>query len=136
MEVPKTQDSAALTKMWGDMKFTGLPGSFNMQELSLKLDQSTFSGNFVIQGSDNPQLAYDFEIDSLNLDHYSSADEEDSGGNSEVENNDPLLAFGIFFALPGSGDLRIGKLVASGLTVTDISVKTTADIKRASNIPN
>lgn len=128
MEMPATKDNSALTTMRGEMKFAASPGNFNAQELNVKLDKSTFNGSFVVQGHDSLQLAYDFEIDKLNLDDYSSADTSDNGDNNRAESNNPIQALGVFFILPGSGDLRIGELVTSGLTVTDISVKTKADM--------
>ena len=128
MEVPQTEDKDALTKMSGDMSFTGSSGSFNMQDLSVKLDKSTFSGNFKIEGIDSLQLAYNFDIDQLNLDNYSFVTEENSGAGTGVKSNKPIQVFGIFFILPGGGDLRIGELVASGLKVSDVSLTTNSDI--------
>lgn len=128
MELPQTEDETALTKMWGDMRVAGSPGSFKVQNLRLKLDKSTFNGGFSIEGSENPRLAFDFVIDRLNLDDYSFVTEENAGVDGGAEANDPIQAFGIFFILPGGGDLRIGELVASGLTVTDINVKTNSNI--------
>lgn len=128
MDVPQTEDKTALTKMWGDMSVAGSSGIFNMQDLSVKLDKSTFSGNFKIEGTDSLRLVYDFDIDSLNIDNYSFVSGQDSEGNSGEEINDPIQAFAVFFILPGGGDLRIGELVASGLTVTDISLTTNSDI--------
>ena len=127
MEVPQTEDKTALTKMWGDMRFMGSAGSFNMQDLSVKLDKSTFSGKFGIEGTGNKRLVYDLDIDSLNLDNYSIVTGADTGINSGAETDEPIEAFSIFFVLPGGGDLRIGELVASGLTVTDISATTSSN---------
>ena len=135
MEELQTEDETVLTRMSGDMKFAGAPGDFNMQELSVKLDKSTFNGTFSIKGSDHSQLDYDFEIDSLNLDNYSSAVKDESGENSETESRNPIQAFGIFFILPGGGDLSIGELVASGLTVTDINVTTSSKISELRLFP-
>ncbi len=135
MEAPDTADSAALTKMSGNLSIAGGPGIISAQNLTLKLDKSTFTGNFDIKGSDNPVLAYSFKIDRLNLDDYSpvstTAETEKTGENSA----EPIQAFGIFFVLPGGGDLSIAELVASGLTITDINVTTSADVNTLRMIP-
>jgi len=127
MDVPQTQDQNTLTKMLGDVSFTGSPGIFNMQDLSGKLDKSTFSGTIKIEGTDSKRFVYDLDIDSLNLDDYSIVTGADSGANSGAETDEPIAAFSIFFVLPGGGDLRIGELVASGLTVTDFSATTSSN---------
>jgi len=123
MEELQTASETALTKMQGDMRFAGSSGSFRMQNLSLKLDNSTFNGSFSVEGDENPQLAFDLLIDRLNLDDYAVIADEQTG----TAATDPALAFAVFFILPGGGDLRIGHLVTSGLTITDINVKTHAD---------
>lgn len=135
MESPDTADSAALTKMSGNLSLAGSPGIISAQNLTLKLDKSTFNGNFNIKGSENPVLAYNFQIDRLNLDEYSpvsAAAETETSGESAAE---PIQAFGIFFVLPGGGDLSINELVASGLTITDINVTTSADVNALRMIP-
>ena len=133
MEAPQTADNNALTRMSGDISVEGSRGVFSVPALVLKLDKSTIRGNFDIKGPDNPQLAFDFDIDSLNLDEYSSIAEGQGGTDSRSDN--PAQAFGIFFVLPGGGDLSIGKLVASGLTVTEIKVKTIANANAIRMIP-
>ena len=123
MDVPHTAQENALTKMQGDMKVTRSSGSFNIQSLRAKLDKSTFNGSFSVEGDDDPQLAFDLLIDQLNLDDYAVVANDQTGAGTA----DPALAFAVFFILPGGGDLRIGQLVSSGLTITDINVKTQAD---------
>ena len=127
MEAPKTKDASALTSMQADMGFVGSSENFNIQDLSVKLDKSVFKGNLKIENADQLRLAYDFEVDALNLDEYSVDPPAQAGTQNEVESKDPSLAFGVLFALPGGGDFRIGKLVAGGLTATDVSLTSRSD---------
>lgn len=62
-----------------------------------------------------PELAFDFQIDSLNLDDYIPE--------SEVEADEPDLTVDVFRGFKGSGEVRIGELIFAGLTATDVSLK-------------
>ncbi|MBT8071647.1 MAG: AsmA family protein [Gammaproteobacteria bacterium] len=128
MEVPVTANDAALTQLQADMSFAGSMNSTNMRDLIVKFDQSTFNGNLKIDGFDTPKLAFDFEVDRLNVDDYlpptdsGGSDATGAGGTGEED-----LSVELFRGFTGGGDFRIGELVVAGLTATDVSLKMSSD---------
>jgi len=123
LEVPSTKDDKALTRLQAEMKFTGSSNSADMQNLTVRFDESTFGGNLRVVNFDLPSLDFDFQVDHINLDDYSAPDASGSGsGTAESD-----LSVDAFRGFTGGGNFRIGQLVVNGLTATDVSMKMTAD---------
>lgn len=124
MDEPKTRNHAALTSLQADMRFTGTANSANLQDLTASFDESKLSGYLKIDDFELPNLSFDFQIDQLNLDDY-----EEMGGAStssgQAEGAD--LSVDDFRGFTGGGKFRIGTLVVSGLTATDVSTTMTAN---------
>lgn len=127
LEVPSTENPNALTRLQADMKFAGSSDSADMQNLSVKFDESTFKGNLKIVNFDYPKLAFDFQVDHLNLDDYSPVSGSMTGSDSGSEGSD--LSVDVFRGFTGGGDFRISKLIVAGLTATDVSTKMRSDGK-------
>jgi len=125
MDVPSTTNGKALTSLQADMDFSGSTDSANMQNLTAKFDQSTFKGNLKVADFENPNLAFDFQVDRLNLDDYAPPSEPASGSGSGVEEID--LSVEVFRGFTGGGNFRISELVVMGLTATDVSMKMSSD---------
>ena len=119
MEVPSTKNSEALTRMRADMRFAGSLDSADMQNLIVNFDESIFRGNLKIVNFDNPNLAFDFLIDRLNLDDYQSVLRSTSGSGAKESD----LSADTFRGFTGGGDFKISKLVAGGMTATDVRLK-------------
>ena len=124
-EVPSTMNQNALTRLQADMKFAGTSDSADMQNLSVKFDESTFKGNLKIVNFDYPKLAFDFQIDRLILDDYSPVNGSATGSASGSEGSD--LSVDVFRGFTGGGDFRISQLIVAGLTATDVSMKMRSD---------
>ena len=118
LEAPSTMNADALTRLQADMRFAGSADSADMQDLTVRFDESTFKGKLKIVNFDYPKLAFDFQIDRLNLDDYTpqgeAADESD-------------LSVDLFRGFTGGGDFRIAQLIVAGLTATDVSMKMSSD---------
>jgi len=127
MEVPLTANDKALTSLQADMKFAGSADSADMQNLSVSFDESTFKGNLKIVNFDYPNLAFDFEIDRLNLDDYMLPEESAGGAVAGSGTDEPDLSVEAFKGFTGGGDFRIGELIVAGLTATDVSMKMDSD---------
>lgn len=123
MEVPLTQNDQALTRLQANMKFAGSNSSADMQNLAMKFDQSTFNGNLKITDFDKPRLAFDFQVDHLNLDDYSPPEGPASESSSGAASEETDLSVEVFRGFTGGGDFRISKLIVAGLTATDVSMK-------------
>jgi AsmA protein len=125
VEAPQTTDANALTSLQAEMSFAGSSSSANMQNLSVKFDKSTFKGNLKVENFDSPQLAFDFQIDRLNLDEYLPESEAETDANTKG----PDLTVDVFRGYFGGGNVRIGELVVAGLTATDVSLTISSDGK-------
>lgn len=119
VQAPPTANDEALTSLQAEMDFSGSSNSANMQNLSLKFDQSAFKGHMKVNNFTQPRLAFDFEIDSLNLDNYLAG--------AEVEAEESDLTVDLFRGFTGGGDLRIGELLVAGLKATEVSMKMSSD---------
>lgn len=129
LEAPSTQNDKALTSLQADMKFTGSDDSADMQNLSVKFDQSTFQGNLKLVNFDFPKLAFDFKVDRLNLDDYSPPDESTSQSSSGPGAEESDLSVDLFRGFTGGGSFSISELIVAGLTATDVSMKMSSDGK-------
>jgi len=119
MEVPSTKNSEALTRLRADMRFAGSLDSADMQNLIVNFDESIFRGNLKVVNFDNPDLAFDFLIDRLNLDDYESVLRSSSGSGAEESD----LSVDTFRGFTGGGDFKITDLIAGGMTATNVRLK-------------
>lgn len=127
LEAPSTMNADALTRLQADMSFAGTADSADMQDLTVMFDESTFKGNLKVVNFDSPKLAFDFQIDRLNLDDYTPEDEPAGGAASGTDETD--LSVDVFRGFTGGGDFRIAHLIVAGLTATDVSMKMSSDGK-------
>jgi len=128
-EAPQTADAAALTSLQAEMNFTGSSSSADMKNLEVKFDKSTFKGNLKIDNFDHPNLGFNFQIDSLNLDEYlpeTAVEEQAETATTQAESD---LTVDAFRGFTGGGDFKIGTLIVAGLTSTDVSLKMTSNGK-------
>ena len=127
LEVPSTMNADALTRLQADMRFAGSADSADMQDLTVMFDESTFKGKLKVVNFDYPKLAFDFQVDRLNLDDYTPEGEPAGGAASGAEESD--LSVDLFRGFTGGGDFRIAHLIVAGLTATDVSMKMSSDGK-------
>jgi AsmA protein len=127
MESPQTNKGTALTQLRADMSFAGSSNSANMQNLTLNLDDSLITGRFRVDDFELPKLAFDFEIDQLNLDDYSAPESTAVAGQASEGAEASDLSVDDFRGFTGGGDFRIGKLIVSGLTATDVTTSMTSN---------
>jgi AsmA protein len=127
MEEPVTGNSAALTQLQADMSFAGSMKGANMRDLTVKFDESTFKGNLKIDGFDTPGVAFDFQIDRLNVDDYLPATASEGADDTAAAGAEEDLSAELFRGFTGGGDFSIGELVVAGLTATDVSLKMSSD---------
>ena len=65
-----TRDPQALTQASGSLSFIATPASFSVQNLSLKLDDTTLSGTAAIKDLKTQALAFDLNLDQMDADRY------------------------------------------------------------------
>lgn len=137
LDVPITSESNALTRLQADMSFAGSSNSANMRDLTVGFDQSTFKGRLKVDNFDSPKLAFDFQIDQLNVDDYMPPMESGGATESTTESvpasapgsGETDLSVEVFRGFTGGGEFRVGEMVVNGLTVTDVSLKMSSNGK-------
>lgn len=123
MEEPVTNDADAMTRLEAEMSFAGSSSSVSMKDLSVKFDKSVFKGNLKVDKFSHPRLAFDFGIDTLNLDDYLPDPEQASSAGTAGGTDEADLSVETFRGFTGGGDFRIGELVVAGLKATEVSMK-------------
>jgi AsmA protein len=119
LEVPSTGNDKALTRLEAEMNVTGSASGANMQNLKIRFDESTFQGKLELENFDQPNLAFDFQVDKLNLDDYMPKTEATPGSGQASVESDFLVDD--FRGFTGGGDFRIGELIVAGLKATEVS---------------
>jgi len=127
LEVPKTSKPDALGRMQADMVFTGSMGSMDIPELGMVLDGSTLEGQLTIEAFDPLQLAFDLNIDTLNLDDYSLVPENANASEDDVEVEGAGLFVGSMLLFTGSGDLNVGHLTSGGVKAEGVNITVTSN---------
>ena len=123
LEEPQTSNADALTRLQADMSFAGSDSNANMRDLTVKFDQSTLKGKLKVDNFSNPRLAFDFQIDHLNVDDYLPEAGGDAGAVPAGDTAETDLTVETFRGFTGGGDFRIGELVVAGMKATQVSMK-------------
>lgn len=88
VELPPMQDAGTLKKFEMAAKLAGTPGSLALEQLNLKLDDSTFNGRLAIADLDKEALRVQLKGDKLDLDRYlppQKKDKDTSARQAEVQ---------------------------------------------------
>ena len=137
-EAITTTDKDALKKVGANLVFNGTESSLNLPSLSLTLDKTQIDGNASITNFDKPAYTYKLSGTSLNVDSYLPPSEEpskeSSTAKSESETSSQQISGGEALLLPLAamrdlninGSIRLKQLIASGLTMENISASTSA----------
>ncbi|BCS89415.1 AsmA family protein [Pseudodesulfovibrio sediminis] len=127
IEPPVTADPAALEKLSMDMKFNGTDTGVDLENMTIKLDDTTISINGSVTNFDKPAIKVIANIDDIDADRYMPpASESTDGGKTEssaqtqetAPAQEPDLS-----ALKGQNvyaKLTIGKLKAMNLRINEI----------------
>ncbi len=68
--LPQMQNSSAMSRTSMQLAFNAGTDSININELLLKLDDTSIKGSANIKNFDHPAYNFAFKIDSINVDHY------------------------------------------------------------------
>jgi len=127
LEEPQTSNANALTRLQADMSFAGSGDHANMRDLTVRFDESTFKGNLKVDKFSNPRLAFDFQIDSLNVDDYLPESGAETGAGTGEDTAETDLTVDTFRGFTGGGDFRIGELVVAGMKANQVSLTMSSD---------
>ncbi|MDV7398257.1 hypothetical protein RZS08_43035, partial [Arthrospira platensis SPKY1] len=103
--------------------------SLMLRDIELQMDDSRLSGEAGLADLSKQALRFDLSLDAINLDRYLPPDTREGAATpgaaaSAAAGGAPPEALK---ALDMQGRLSIGRLVASGLTVSDIEINTRAE---------
>ena len=146
--VPSMSDSSALNSVELVSRLQGSPNSLNLRELTLKLDDSTFTGNVSVSDFAKQAVRAKLKGDRLNLDRYLPAASKEGASARQNEVKATLAAAGQagttelpkapsqqawseasmlpierLRKLDAQLDLSLGQLTVQQLPMTDVSLK-------------
>lgn len=132
LEVPDTMDKKVLTKVAIDTRYSGTANSVDLNNMTLKLDDTTATGNLAVTDIKNQALRFNLNIDNINADHYLP---EPAEGEKTAAVTPETAAAGAATTLPVEtlhslnikGDLKVGQLVISKAKLSNVKLSINAD---------
>ncbi len=123
---PVTADPAALTRVSAEFGVQASDKSAALKPFTVKLDDSTFTGDFSVTSFEGPALRFALNLDQIDLDRYlppgaegEAAEQVADSAPTEKPADDPLAALR---PLDLARKIKIGKLKVANLNTTDIAV--------------
>lgn len=122
---PVVQDNSALERVKVDLSFSGDSKQISVDPMTLKLDDSTISGNLTILDLTSQALRFAFTLDHIDLDRYlpppskqSAAAASDARLNAPA--NTALLPVDTLRKLRASGRFMANELIVNKVSVRDL----------------
>lgn len=112
-------DGGVLKRASLSAKVDGGSGGVALDDLALRLDESSLSGRFAVEDFARKALRFDLALDRIDLDRYLPAGEETSGKSSGGGGPAPGPALP---ALDVDGRISVGDLKVSGLAASNIKL--------------
>jgi AsmA protein len=123
--LPPTADPAALTQASFAANIAGGTSSARLEGITLKLDQTTATGNVTVKDFATGELAFALKADTLDADRYLAPAQEGAAKGGEGKDGDfkdtPIPAEALD-ALNASGTLELGSLKAKGVSLSNIRI--------------
>jgi len=139
IEAPVTADPNVLKKASLSMELDASPASAKLNDLTIKLDDTTFSGNASVPSlaGEFPPLRFNFGVDVIDLDRYlppkvegeaAAADTSATSANGPAATGDEPIALPLDMMrqLDVEGEFKVGSVKVMNLTTRDIAVPVTA----------
>lgn len=137
IEAPVTADESVLTSASLSLALAATPASAALNDLTIKLDDTTFSGKASVPSLAGaiPPLRFDFNVDAIDIDRYlppasdAPAEEQDTSEPAVATTGDePIeLPVDLMRQLDVDGTFSVGSVTVSNLTTTDIVVPVKAN---------
>ncbi len=126
---PVTSDASALTSAGLSLALEASSQSLMLHDIDLQLDDSRLRGEAGLVDLSKQSVRFDLALDAIDLDRYLPPDAPEGAATpgaaaGAAASGAPPEALR---ALDMQGRLRIGRLVASGLTVSEIEINTRAE---------
>jgi len=133
IEAPTTADASVMKKASLSLALNASPASAALDDLTIKLDDTTFSGNASVPSlsGDIPPLRFKFGVDAIDLDRYlppvvegqSTDTESTTAAGPAATGDEPLgLPLEMMRQLDIEGEFNVGSVKIKNLTTSDIAV--------------
>ena len=120
VELPETADSQVLTSLALNAVISGTPNQFTVKPLAVTLDDTNIEGEITIHDLEHQDLAFNIDIDDIDLDRYLPPESEEQPATPEAAAaGAALLPVELLRQLRLDGNLRIARLKISGLRIED-----------------
>lgn len=126
LSVPKTRDPRALSKLAASGAFRYGGNAVEARDLEVRLEDSTLRGMVAVSDLDTKAMAFDLNVDRIDLDRYRSPEPPAP----EVEKKSPEKAAELpsdaLKALRLNGKLAVGSATVAGVKLTELTVSIVA----------
>lgn len=130
-ELPEMADDSALTRFSAEAGFAFAGERINLDELVLRLDDTTFNGSLSVQDFDRPMIGFNLEGDRLDADRYLPPPSEEEPAPTtppDAEESEPVeIPVELIRDLRLDGSFRLAELVIMELLLEDIHFTVKAD---------
>lgn len=126
VDAPETSDPAVLKRVGLKARVEATASSAALREFAAVLDDSTLTGEVSVADFAKQALRFDLALDGINVDRYlppskpESSKPAEGGSKGAASESEQIVDPAMLRGLDIVGALKIGKLVVSGLTVSDI----------------
>ena len=128
----ETTDPVVLKAISFNAELGGAPNTLGMNKMALKLDDTSFNGNFAMNLADG-SIAFNMKGDAIDADRYlppakeqPAEQEPASGSASKGYSKEPVVPVDMLKGLEMDVDLGLDKLLINGLTLTNLQLATSA----------
>jgi AsmA protein len=122
--LPKTGNRKSLTAIGGKANISGNGRSIKATKMAMKLDSSTIKGDFTVLDFASLALAFNVDVDAINLDHYLPPSAKGKAATPGAAAT--ALPVDLVRSLNLDGQVRIGKLTVSGIKMSKVVVTANA----------
>lgn len=132
IEPPATRDESALNAAKLDLRFEAGTSSVSIPEISARLDDTMITGEASVQDFTTRRIGFDVDVDAINIDRYLPPEaqvSEQTGSEAPQEGgdiNDIAIPTEMLEAINAKGRIRIGELIAQGMTLRDVVLEVDA----------
>ncbi len=118
------QQTNALRKVSFSSSFIADMDSVSLERLRASVDDSELVGSLAVKNFAQPAATFDLQLNEINLDSYSPKESggEESQNDAEIDTTALAVPMALFKEYKANGQLNVGKLIAGGVQVQDISV--------------
>lgn len=132
IKLPEMSNSKAVSTLKASFQLVADKDSADLQNIRIKLDDSSIQGRFAVQDFANPLFKPDLTIDKLNLDGYLPPKGKKTPESSSISANVSVQSGGLLpvetlRGLRVKGGIKIGSLYFNNLSFSNLVAKVNAD---------